>query len=279
MRAARRDPGGRLGRRVARRATIRSTPRPGESSAGPAGAGSPRSRRRSATVAACRWRWGTPGRARGAPSAGEPAVRRPRAGPSGCTPARCGPSSTRSSTTGGDRSHGLSRTACGTRAATGCTNADIAVPVPLHAFRRWRRGFNQAADLAAHLGIPVVHALRRTRHTGRQVELSRAARLEALGGAFALARRGSRRAAAAAVRGRSVVLVDDVITTGATVDACAAVLRNAGAQQVRALSAALAVAARSQPPSPQRPPPAPVRRRCAPSPAGRPDGDSSPAPA
>ena len=157
--------------------------------------------------------------------------------------------------------------------------ADIAVPVPLHAFRRWRRGFNQAADLAAHLGIPVVHALRRTRHTGRQVELSRAARLEALGGAFALARRGSRRAAAAAVRGRSVVLVDDVITTGATVDACAAVLRNAGARQVRALSAALAVAARSQPPSPQRPPPAPVRRRCAPSPAGRPDGDSSPAPA
>ena len=157
--------------------------------------------------------------------------------------------------------------------------ADIAVPVPLHAFRRWRRGFNQAADLAAHLGIPVVHALRRTRHTGRQVELSRAARLEALGGAFALARRGSRRAAAAAVRGRSVVLVDDVITTGATVDACAAVLRNAGARQVRALSAALAVAARSQPPSPQRPPPAPVRRRCAPSPARRPDAGSSPAPA
>ncbi|MYK87334.1 MAG: ComF family protein [Acidobacteria bacterium] len=157
--------------------------------------------------------------------------------------------------------------------------ADIAVPVPLHAFRQWRRGFNQAADLAAHLGIPVVQALRRTRHTGRQVELSRAARLEALGDAFALARRGSRRAAAAAVRGRSVVLVDDVLTTGATVDACAAVLRDAGARQVRALSAALAVAARSQPPFPRPRHPAPVRRRCAPSPAGRPDAGSSPEPA
>ncbi len=157
--------------------------------------------------------------------------------------------------------------------------ADVAVPVPLHALRRWRRGFNQAADLAAHLGIPVVHALRRTRHTGRQVELSRAARLEALGGAFALARRGSRHAAAAAIRGRSVVLVDDVITTGATVEACAGVLRNAGARQVRALSAALAIAARSLPPSPRRRLPAPVPRRCAPNPAGQPDGGSSAEPA
>ena len=157
--------------------------------------------------------------------------------------------------------------------------ADVAVPVPLHALRRWRRGFNQAADLAAHLGIPVVHALRRTRHTGRQVELSRTARLEALGGAFALARRNGWRAAAAAVRGRSVVLVDDVITTGATVEACAAVLRNAGARQVRALSAALAVATRSQPPSPRRRPPAPVPRRCAPNPARQPDGGSSAEPA
>ena len=158
-------------------------------------------------------------------------------------------------------------------------NADIVVPVPLHALRRWRRGFNQAADLASHLGVPVVHALRRTRRTGRQVELSRAARLRALRGAFALARRSGRRPAAAAVRGRSVVLVDDVITTGATVEACAAVLRDAGARNVRALSAALAVAARSQPPSPPPRPPAPVPRRCAPSPAGRPAGDSSRGPA
>ena len=157
--------------------------------------------------------------------------------------------------------------------------ADVAVPVPLHAIRRWRRGFNQAADLAAHLGLPVVHALRRTRRTGRQVGLTRSARLGALGDAFALAPRNGRRPAGAAIRGRSVVLVDDVITTGATVEACAAVLRNAGARNVWALSAALAVAARSQPPSPQRRPPAPVPRRCAPSPAARPDADSSPGPA
>lgn len=156
--------------------------------------------------------------------------------------------------------------------------ADVAVPVPLHALRRWRRGFNQAADLAAHLGVPVAHALRRRRHTGRQVELSRAARLNAFAGAFALAGgRGGR--PAAAVRARSVVLVDDVITTGATVEACAAVLRNAGARDVRALSAALAVAVRSRPPSPPRRRPDPVPRRCAPSPAGRPDGDSSSEPA
>ncbi len=157
--------------------------------------------------------------------------------------------------------------------------ADIAVPVPLHALRRWRRGFNQAADLASHLGVPVVHALRRTRHTGRQVELSRAGRLGALGGAFALARRSGWRPAAAAVRGRSVVLVDDVITTGATVEACAAVLRNAGARNVRALSAALAVAVRSRTPSPLQRRPAPVPRRRAPNPDGRPDAGSSAGPA
>ena len=122
--------------------------------------------------------------------------------------------------------------------------ADIAVPVPLHALRRWRRGFNQADDLASHLGIPVLPALRRKRHTGRQVALSRAGRLSALGDAFALAGRSRGRSTAAAIRHRSVVLVDDVITTGATVEACAAVLRRAGARKVRAVSAALAVAAR-----------------------------------
>ncbi len=155
-------------------------------------------------------------------------------------------------------------------------DADVAVPVPLHALRRWRRGFNQAHDLAVHLGVPVVPALRRRRHTGRQVALPRAGRLSALGNAFALAgwRRGSQ-----AIRGRSVVLVDDVITTGATVEACAAVLRNAGARDVCAVSVALAVAARSRPPSPPPRRPAAARRRCAPSPAVPPAADSSPEPA
>ena len=156
--------------------------------------------------------------------------------------------------------------------------ADFAVPVPLHPFRRWRRGFNQAGDLASQLGLPVLPALRRKRHTGRQIELSRAGRLSALGNAFTLAGRSAGRPAAAAIRGRSVVIVDDVITTGATVEACAEVLRGAGAREVRAISAALAVAARSQPPSLPRRRPAAARRRCAPSPAAPPAGDSSPEP-
>lgn len=155
-------------------------------------------------------------------------------------------------------------------------DADVAVPVPLHPLRRWRRGFNQAHDLAAHLGLPVVPALRRRRHTGRQVARSRAGRLAALGNAFALARG---RPAADAVRRRSVVIVDDVITTGATVEACAAVLRRAGARNVRAVSAALAVAVRSPPPSPPPRRPAPARHRCAPSPAAAPGADSSRGPA
>ena len=156
---------------------------------------------------------------------------------------------------------------------------DFAVPVPLHPLRRWRRGFNQADDLASQLGLPVLPALRRRRHTGHQVELSRAGRLSALGKAFTLAGRSRGRPIAAAVRGRSVVIVDDVITTGATVEACASVLRDAGARDVRAISAALAVAARSQPPSRPRRRPAAVPRRCAPSPAAPPDGGNSRGPA
>lgn len=156
--------------------------------------------------------------------------------------------------------------------------ADVAVPVPLHPLRRWRRGFNQAHDLASHIGLPVVPALRRRRHTGRQVALSRSGRLGALENAFAPARiRG--RPAADAIRRRSVVIVDDVITTGATVEACAAVLRRAGARNVRAVSAALAVAARSPRPSPPPRRPAPARRRCAPSAAAPPGADSSRGPA
>ena len=153
--------------------------------------------------------------------------------------------------------------------------ADVAVPVPLHPLRRWRRGFNQADDLASHLGVPVLPVLRRRRHTGRQVALSRAGRLGALGDAFALAGRNRGRSSAAAIRRRSVVIVDDVITTGATVEACAAVLRGAGARNVRAVSAALAVAALSQPPSRPQRGPAPARHRCAPNPAARPGAGSS----
>ena len=147
--------------------------------------------------------------------------------------------------------------------------ADLAVPVPLHWRRRWRRGFNQAADLAAHLGLPVAEVLRRTRATPSQVGLSRPARARSVRGAIAPVRGHS------VVRGRSVVLIDDVLTTGATIEACAAVLRAAGAGRVRALTVAQAAAPPpALSPPPLRPPVA--RHRSAPSSGPRPDAGSSP---
>lgn len=113
--------------------------------------------------------------------------------------------------------------------------ADVVVPVPLHRRRRRSRGFNQAQDLAAHLGLPMVPALRRVRATSSQADLPAAQRHANVRDAFALGRRVS-------VRGLRVVLVDDVSTTGATLDACARVLLEVGAADVRALTAARAVA-------------------------------------
>lgn len=115
--------------------------------------------------------------------------------------------------------------------------ADLCVPVPLHPFRMWRRGFNQAAELARHLGLPVVPALRRRRHTRSQTDLPAVKRRANVRGAFAPGRRAD-------VRGAIVVLVDDVSTTGATLDACARVLLGEGAAEVRALTAARAVSQR-----------------------------------
>jgi ComF family protein len=112
--------------------------------------------------------------------------------------------------------------------------ADIAVPVPLHRSRRRRRGFNPAADLARHLGLPFADVLRRTRPTPSQTDLPAARRYANVRGAFALRRRHD-------VAGRCVVLVDDVSTTGATLEACARVLVDAGAREVRALTVARAV--------------------------------------
>ena len=95
------------------------------------------------------------------------------------------------------------------------TGVDVAVPVPLHRRRLRERGFNQAEALARGLGVPLCHALRRARLTPAQVALPGGARRVNLRGAFVLA------AAAEQIRGRTVVLVDDVLTTGATVTACA----------------------------------------------------------
>jgi ComF family protein len=113
--------------------------------------------------------------------------------------------------------------------------AAYAVPVPLHRRRRRERGFNQAADLARQLRIPVLPALRRSKPTATQASLPAARRHQNVRDAFEAT------GAARALRGEVVVLVDDVCTTGATLEACARVLRAAGAAEVRAITAARVV--------------------------------------
>ena len=110
--------------------------------------------------------------------------------------------------------------------------ADAVVPVPLHRSRERARGFNQARGLAEHLGLPLLDALVRARRTASQADLPAAKRHTNVDGAFAIAQRS--------VEGLVVVLVDDVSTTGATLNACAAPLLSAGAAEVRALTAAQA---------------------------------------
>ena len=115
------------------------------------------------------------------------------------------------------------------------SGADLVVPVPLHRSRERTRGFNQARELAAHLGVPVSNALLRTRKTATQADLPAAKRHANVRGAFG---HGVHRLHG--VRGMVLVLVDDVATTGATLNACAEVLLDAGAAEVRALVAARA---------------------------------------
>ncbi len=124
--------------------------------------------------------------------------------------------------------------------------ADAAVPVPLHWTRTWRRGFNQASLLAANLGVSVWPALVRVRATRPQVDLTAAARRLNVRRAFAVAprRRPWGRGWPARLKGKIVVLVDDVSTTGATLESCADVLREAGVLEVRALTAARVVGSR-----------------------------------
>lgn len=112
-------------------------------------------------------------------------------------------------------------------------DADLIAPVPLHPLRLWRRRFNQAAMLAREVsrvsGKPCdVGALLRVKATPSQVGLSRTQRAENVQGAFRIA-------AGAEVRGRKVVLIDDVLTSGATVNAAARVLLRAGASRVDVL--------------------------------------------
>jgi len=126
---------------------------------------------------------------------------------------------------------------------------EVIVPVPSHWRRKFWRGFDQAAVLAQELsrrtGIPMVQALRRTRHTAPQAGLTRRQRRDNMRNCFV--------AAPEVVRGRRVLLIDDVLTTGATANAAAAALRAAGASHVGVFTLARADragAARTAAPAP-----------------------------
>ncbi len=127
------------------------------------------------------------------------------------------------------------------RGAELLTAADCVVPVPLHRRREYSRGFNQARELARHLGLPVVHALARRRHTRAQVELAADRRQANVADAFGLRRDWLGKAS---VRGMKVLLIDDVSTTGATLESCARVLKESGASDVFALTAARVITKR-----------------------------------
>lgn len=118
---------------------------------------------------------------------------------------------------------------------------DFVVPVPLHPWRRVSRGFNQAERLARHLDRPLLHALVRLHWTTSQAALRAGARRSNVQDAFALAPQLTARARQArhlALAGARLLLVDDVVTTGGTLSTCARVLREAGARDVRAATAA-----------------------------------------
>lgn len=121
--------------------------------------------------------------------------------------------------------------------------ADLVAPVPLHPRRLLRRRYNQAGLLAQaagkRAGTPVaVDLLRRRRHTPTQAQKSPPARRRNVQGAFAVHERWKNR-----VQGRRIVLVDDVLTTGATVEECARVLCRAGAGAVDVLTLARVIRA------------------------------------
>jgi ComF family protein len=119
--------------------------------------------------------------------------------------------------------------------------ADVIVPVPLHRWRLWRRRFNQAMALArvvaAESGAPCdPFLLGRVRHTRRQVGLTKAQRQENLQGAFRVPAE-----ARARLKGRRVLLIDDVLTTGSTANAAARALLRGGAASVDVLAFARVV--------------------------------------
>jgi ComF family protein len=119
-------------------------------------------------------------------------------------------------------------------------DAELIVPVPLYRARLWSRRFNQSALLAREVGklcgVPVdCFLLARVKRTETQVGLTAAQRRKNVSGAFRVA------CDRASLRGRRLLLIDDVITTGATAEACARTLKRAGAAAVDVLVLARAV--------------------------------------
>jgi len=114
-------------------------------------------------------------------------------------------------------------------------SSEMIVPVPLHWMKRMLRGFNQSELLALHiseyLGKPMVRALKRTRPTRSQFRLSREERAKNIDGCFSICEKND-------CRQKRVLVVDDVCTTGATLDECARILLDAGAKQVYGLTVA-----------------------------------------
>lgn len=114
---------------------------------------------------------------------------------------------------------------------------DVIIPMPLYWRKRWQRGFNQSELLAREIGrrthVPVENALRRVRNTAAQAGLTSAKRRLNVSGAFRAKKR-------AALAGRRILLIDDVMTTGATAASCARALGKAGARQVTLLTLARA---------------------------------------
>jgi ComF family protein len=124
---------------------------------------------------------------------------------------------------------------------------DLIVPVPLNRWRLWRRRFNQAAllgqALGRHAGLPVDPlALLRVKATPSQVGMTADQRRRNVQAAFKVPARKKR-----LIEGRSILLVDDVITTGATANACARVLKRAGAARVDVVALALVTPGGSEP--------------------------------
>ena len=129
-------------------------------------------------------------------------------------------------------------------------SVDLVIPVPLHWMRRWKRGYNQAEILAVELSkeiknrtgaaLPVLDLLERTQNTAAQKKLSASLRRKNLKKAFKINKNS------VILKGmyfngemplfRRVLLVDDIYTTGATIDACAEALKNAGVREVYAMT-------------------------------------------